>query len=399
MQAEFLPTMAAAQARIQAVQPDLYANTRNTIGGAVTCLSPYITHGFVTQVDVLDGVHQRHPMHPQHKFVYELGWRGFFQYVWQHLGAGIFQSLHEGPLPDSAYASELPTDIAHACTGVPVVDEAVRTLYNTGMLHNHARMWLASYVVHIRKVHWRVGADWMYAHLLDGDLASNHLSWQWVSGTGSHKPYLFNADNVSKYAPAAWHSLGSVMDTSYEMLDVLAREPHARVHEVAGQATSVAPIPMPALRHQPLPNWACQPPHADAVANRDVWLVHPWGLGELPAHLSDDVLILGIVLSDFHDAWPWSERRWQFVGERMVQVAHTCWYGDASAIQAALASASSVRSVANLHVAQWLDRLAVCEQAPQLFDPVPARCPSFSRWWKLASASVTKRLSPSLPAA
>ncbi|MGC8035725.1 FAD-binding domain-containing protein, partial [Salmonella enterica] len=74
---------------------------------------------------------------------------------------------------------------------------------------NHARMWLASYVVHLRKVHWRAGADWMVGHLLDGDLASNHLSWQWVAGTGSHKPYLFNAENVAKYAPAEWHSPGT----------------------------------------------------------------------------------------------------------------------------------------------------------------------------------------------
>jgi deoxyribodipyrimidine photo-lyase len=52
--------------------------------------------------------------------------------------------------------------------------------------------------------------------LLDGDLASNHLSWQWVAGTGSSKPYLFNADNVARYAPAPWHSQGSVIDQSYE---------------------------------------------------------------------------------------------------------------------------------------------------------------------------------------
>ncbi len=95
----------------------------------------------------------------------------------------------------------------------------------TGMLHNHARMWLASYVVHVRKVHWRAGADWLYGHLLDDDLASNHLSWQWVAGTGSTKPYFFNADNVARYAPTAWHSAGSVIDTSYEALDRIAREP------------------------------------------------------------------------------------------------------------------------------------------------------------------------------
>jgi deoxyribodipyrimidine photo-lyase len=58
---------------------------------------------------------------------------------------------------------------------------AVRTLHDTGYPHNHARMWLASYVVRVRKVDWRIAADLFYGHLLDGDLASSHLSWQWAS--------------------------------------------------------------------------------------------------------------------------------------------------------------------------------------------------------------------------
>jgi deoxyribodipyrimidine photo-lyase len=199
----FAPTLPAAQARIAAVRPAAYARTRNALDGAVTGLSPYITHGLVTLTDVLTGVAARYALDVRHKFVFELGWRAYFRHVWQHRGAGILQSLHPGPLPDAEYAGELPTDIRQGRTGVPVVDEAVRMLYATGMLHNHARMWLASYVVHVRQVHWRVGADWLYGHLLDGDLASNHLSWQWVAGTGSREPYLFNADNVARYAPAS----------------------------------------------------------------------------------------------------------------------------------------------------------------------------------------------------
>ena len=194
------------------MRPAAYARTRNALDGAVSGLSPYLTHGFVSLADVLAGVATRHALSVQHKFVFELGWRAYFRHVWQHRGEAILQSLHEGPLPDAAYARELPADIRQGCTGVPVVDQAVRALYATGTLHNHARMWLASYVVHVRKVHWRCGADWLYGHLLDGDLASNHLSWQWVAGTGSRKPYLFNADNVARYAPASWHSPGSVID-------------------------------------------------------------------------------------------------------------------------------------------------------------------------------------------
>ena len=69
-----------------------------------------------------------------------------------------------------------------------------------GYLHNHARMWLAGYVVHWRKVKWQAGARWFLQHLLDGDPASNNLSWQWVASTYSHKPYFYNRENVEKYS-------------------------------------------------------------------------------------------------------------------------------------------------------------------------------------------------------
>ena len=377
----FAPTLGAAQARIAAVRPAAYARTRNALDGAVTGLSPYITHGFVTLTDVLAGVAARHTLDMQHKFVFELGWRAYFRHVWQHRGEGILGSLHEGLLPDDAYAGELPADIRLACTGVPVVDEAVRTLYASGMLHNHARMWLASYVVHVRRVHWRAGADWLYGHLLDGDLASNHLSWQWVAGTGSRKPYLFNADNVARYAPAPWHSPGSVIDTSYEALDRMARQPRHRHDAAPGGPAQVEP----ALLAEPPSELGLTVPDAAAVTGRDVWLVHPWTLGELPAALPADTVVIGLFLSDFHQAWPWSERRWRFVASRMDELAAARWYGDAAAIGAALAGARSVRSIAEPHLAPWLQRWADCEAAPALFARVDRRCDSFSQWWQYSS--------------
>ncbi|MBI3347720.1 MAG: deoxyribodipyrimidine photolyase [Burkholderiales bacterium] len=377
----FVPTLHAARTRIAAVQPGAYARTRNALDGAVTGLSPYLTHGFVTLPEVLAGVAARYPLDVQHKFVYELGWRAYFRHVWQHRGDAILQSLHPGPLPDEAYARELPDDIRQGCTGVPVVDEAVRMLYATGMLHNHARMWLASYVVHIRHVHWRAGADWLYTHLLDGDLASNHLSWQWVAGTGSRKPYLFNAENVARYAPAAWHSPGSVIDTSYEALDRLARQPRPS-HDPPGLVPAWLE---PGVGEAPPADLAATAPDAAAVAGRDVWLVHPWSLGELPAALPTGTVVIGLWLADFHRAWPWSESRWRFAGSRMRELAAQSWYGDTAAIGAALQGARSVRSVAEPHLAPWLERWAECLPAPALFPPVDRRCDSFSQWWTRTS--------------
>ena len=380
MAESWLPTLAAAQARIDAVRPVDYARTRNAIDGAVSGLSPYITHGLVSLTEVLAGVSARHPLSAQHKFVYELGWRAYFRHVWAHRGEGILQSLHEGPLADAAYATELPDDIRQGCTGVPVIDQAVRALYATGMLHNHARMWLASYIVHIRKVHWRLGADWLYGHLLDGDLASNHLSWQWVAGTGSHKPYLFNAENVARFAPASWHSPGSVIDTSYEALDRLARQAEPPPADEV-QAPSVIEPP---LRGLPLRDIGVTAVDPALVAGRDIWLVHPWNLGPLPA-LPADTLVLGVFVDDFHRAWPWSDRRWRFVGTRMAELTPHRWHADAATIGAALAGARHVGTIEEPHLSPWLVRWAECRPAPSLFPPVASRCDSFSQWWSRAS--------------
>ena len=380
----FPPTREAALARIASVDPAEYSRSRNALNGAVTQLSPYITHGFISLPEVLEGVRLHHSVRTQDKFVFELGWREYFRHVWQHRGNGIFKSLHEGVLPDEAYADEIPFDILHASTGVAAIDMAVKTLYATGYLHNHARMWLASYMVHLRKVHWRAGADWMYGQLLDGDLASNHLSWQWVAGTSSHKPYLFNAENVSRYAPLAWHSAGSVIDTTYEELDHLARSPLS-VASSSVQADDSA-IDEPLLITQPPTHLNLCTPNSNTVSGRDVWLVHPWSLGELPEHLSANTVIIGVYVAEFHLAWPWSEKRWQFVNSRMAELTTERWYGNTSSIIAALESANQVSGFSEAHVSTFLPAPMLSEMTPCLFSQVDRRCDSFAKWWKVVSA-------------
>ncbi len=369
----FPPTHDAALARISAVRPADYARSRNAIEGAVTQLSPYITHGFVSLPEVLAGVAAKHRLDVQHKFVFELGWRAYFRHVWRHLDDSILQSLHDGLLPDTAYATELPADIRQARTGVPAIDMAVRTLYATGYLHNHARMWLASYVVHLRKVHWRVGADWLVAHLLDGDLASNHLSWQWVAGTGSNKPYLFNADNVARYAPSAWHSAGSVIDCSYEQLDAMARSTRPVKSTPQGEG-----VEEPAV-------WSAPPgasaPQAADVAGRDVWLVHPWALGEPPADLPRDCLCVGLWPAEHHNTWPWNGARWAFVHERMAELTALRWHTDRETLSQSLAGARSVQIFADPHVSNLLPIQVVQRESQALFADVNLHCRSFSTWW------------------
>jgi deoxyribodipyrimidine photo-lyase len=146
-----------------------------------------------------------------------------------------------------------------------------------------------------------------------------------------------------------------------------------------------ASLTEPRLLADPPDELGLKTPDAAVVAARDVWLVHPWSLGELPASLPADTQVIGIFLADFHRAWPWNERRWHFVGSRMAELASECWYADAGVIGAAIKSARRVRSLGEPHLAPSLARLAGCEAAPALFPPVHRRCDSFSQWWNHVS--------------
>jgi deoxyribodipyrimidine photo-lyase len=391
----FEPTPAAAHARLASVRPAAYARTRNHLHGAVTRLSPYLTHGLLSLREVVTHLRQNHGLGLEHKLVQELGWRAWWHHAWQHQGDAIFESLHPGPLPEAAYARELPTDVREACTGVPVIDQAVRTLHAQAWLHNHARMWLASYLVHIRHVHWRVGADWMHAHLLDGDLASNHLSWQWVAGTGSHKPYLFNAENVARYAPEDWHSFGSVVDTSYETLDACARGVHradGRLGEHGGPTAHRRSRPgsedpgraqaslEPLLLHA-RPGAPCPAPDPAAFAGREVWLLHPWALDGPPSGLPEGTLVAGLWPQDHHRRWPWSRARWDFVGRRMDAITHAQWCGSAEQWIAALAGAARVRGWNDPHLGALGPALGLRPRPPAFAEPAAA-CRSFSQFWR-----------------
>jgi len=83
-------------------------------------------------------------------------------------------------------------------------------------MHNHCRMYTAAVACHAARAHWLQPARWMYYHLLDGDWASNALSWQWVAGTFSNKIYIANQENINTYTGSTQR--GSFLDAPYESL-------------------------------------------------------------------------------------------------------------------------------------------------------------------------------------
>ena len=398
----FEPTPAAARERLARVDPALYAKTRNHLEGAVTRLSPYVTHGLLTIPQAVAALHARRPLRFDDKLVFEFAWREFFHHAWRHLGDRILVDVRE-PVWPGRYADALPADVLEARTGVPAVDRAVEALHATGWLHNHARMWLASYLVHLRKVHWRAGADWMVGHLLDGDLASNHLSWQWVAGTFSSKPYLFNAGNVAKFAPRPWASPGTVVDADYASLEAIARGAED-VGPEPGHASAAAG-PAPAL-HAGLQAAApgVGPPAIDAAAlatriacepaDRPVHLVHPWDLGDDAHPQARVALQVAVLHAPFHRRFPWSARRWAFVGARWRERCEALVTGDLLAVLAAIGPALGgrpLRIAATLnpgyreavrHAARrWNADVA---PAPRLLPDPEQMCHSFTRFYERA---------------
>lgn len=196
-----------------------YGKNRNFLNGAVTQLSPYLRHGCLTLNETFDSVKKRFGPAAD-KLVFQLAWRDYWRQVWQLQGDAIYSEM-EPPKVAIGHAP-LTDDITQGKTGLPCIDSFVNDLLTTGYVHNHARMWLASYIVHHRKIDWRAAADWFEKHLLDGDTASNHLSWQWVTSTFSSKPYFFNKEGLGRYTGEKYCSGCKVdcpFDASYEVLN------------------------------------------------------------------------------------------------------------------------------------------------------------------------------------
>ncbi len=216
----------AARARLEAVNPPVYGRTRNHLDGDVSRLSPYIRHGALALAEVRDhAISGDGGEKSAWKFVNELGWRDFWQRVYRKTGDGVWEDreAYKTGWDAEDYGDTLPPMVEEGRTGLACMDGFARDLTETGYLHNHARMWMAAYVVHFLRIKWQAGARWFLTHLLDGDPASNNLSWQWVASTFSGRPYFFNRENLEKYTDgrycAGCPKAGSCpFDASYEEL-------------------------------------------------------------------------------------------------------------------------------------------------------------------------------------
>jgi len=207
-------TRAAALAALDAFVPETgeaYARHRNRDCGPdqpghVSRLSPWIRHRLISEAEVAGAVLAQHAPEAAEKFLQELCWRSYWKgwlelrpAVWDRYRVQVADDL-ESTSRDTALHRRLHTAMRGE-TSIAGFDDWVHELVATGYLHNHARMWFASIWIFTLKLPWALGADWFLRHLLDGDPASNTLSWRWVAGLHTPgKTYLARADNIRRHS-------------------------------------------------------------------------------------------------------------------------------------------------------------------------------------------------------
>lgn len=171
----------------------------------VSMLSPWLRRRVLLEREVLQAVVQRHGRSDAGKFIDEVFWRAYFRgwmaqrsSLWSDYSNSV-QHQAQALSSDAELASRL-RNAEQGRTGNPAFDAWARELIETGYLHNHARMWFASIWVFTLRLPWALGADFFLRHLLDGDPASNTLSWRWVSGLHTRgKTYLARRNNILKF--------------------------------------------------------------------------------------------------------------------------------------------------------------------------------------------------------
>jgi deoxyribodipyrimidine photo-lyase len=172
----------------------------------VSGLSPYIRHRLLSEIEVLTAVLAQHSRSASEKFIQEVFWRGYWK-GWLEQRPSVWSDyLDDLGRAGSALVTDADLSARYQAavdgeTGILPLDSWSRELVQTGYLHNHARMWFASIWIFTLKLPWVLGADFFLRHLLDGDPASNTLSWRWVAGLHTRgKTYLATERNIRRYA-------------------------------------------------------------------------------------------------------------------------------------------------------------------------------------------------------
>jgi len=203
--AEWQPGEAGAAARLKkfaARAMDAYAEARNLPDrDGTSMLSPWLHFGELSPRQVWAAVAEQSkesgvfpPSNGARIFLSEIGWREFAHHLLFHFPETPERPLRADfdkfPWADDAGGKKLRA-WQRGQTGYPIVDAGMRQLWHTGWMHNRVRMVVASFLVKHLRLNWTHGAAWFWDTLVDADLASNTLGWQWSAGCGADAaPYF-----------------------------------------------------------------------------------------------------------------------------------------------------------------------------------------------------------------
>jgi deoxyribodipyrimidine photo-lyase len=185
---------------------------------SVSELSPYLRTRLITEREVIERVIEAHGYAATEKFIQEVAWRTYWKgYLEQRPGiwARYQKDLKELAETSDSELEDRLQSARSGSTGIDCFDSWVEQLVETGWLHNHARMWFASIWIFTLKLPWQLGAAFFMEHLLDGDPASNTLSWRWVAGLHTRgKHYLARASNIKRFTIGRFNPEGQLNETA-----------------------------------------------------------------------------------------------------------------------------------------------------------------------------------------
>ena len=378
--------------QLNSINTQEYGRTRNYLNGAVTRLSPFITHGILSTKEItkfllkresndlsVDNAYRR--IEP---FVFQMAWRDYFHRAWESHQERIFSSLNHNQT--SVLSKKISTAILNAETGIEVLDEQLQCLYQTGYIHNHSRMWIAAFVTNITGTDWRNAAAWFHYHLLDGDLASNTLSWQWVAGTlnKNKKHYIANQDNINKYSGSKQSH--TILDHSYDEINVMVpleicadtsvdyslRDDWQPTGKLIPDLVTVTPLDTLKIQDK------------QTVYLRNFYqLDQAWNTNK-----GQHILLIEPSMLDKH---PLSDQRWRFIEHWALKIQSLqiviASFDDFQ--QAITSHSSSVKLVYREHPlsVHWQGQP---EKRAWLFDGLEGEYPSFFKFWNKAQKQVKR---------
>ena len=167
----------------------------------ISCLSPYITHGVINELEVIDKSLKKFSFAKNEKFIQEVLWRVYWK-GWLELRPNVWSDylVELNNLRNEFKSNQNYLNAIEGKTDLECFNQWVNELKENNYLHNHTRMWFASIWIFTLELPWQLGAEFFMQHLYDGDAASNTLGWRWVAGVQTQgKHYLASEWNIRKF--------------------------------------------------------------------------------------------------------------------------------------------------------------------------------------------------------